>query len=97
MSFWNALFGQLSPVKAEKPAEPVEYKGYVIRAEPFKSEGQYQTAGVIERDIGGVKKEHRFIRADAFASYDDAVNFSLSKARQMVDLQGERMFGSGAG
>ena len=92
MSFWSSLFGPLSPVKAEKPAEPVEYKGYVIRAAPFKSEGQYQTSGVIEKDIDGVKKEHRFIRADAFASYDDAVTFTLGKARQMVDLQGERMF-----
>jgi hypothetical protein len=93
MSFWSALFGG-SAAKTEKPAEPVEYKGYVIRAEPFKQAGQFQTAGVIEREIGGVRKEHRFIRADAFASYDDAVTFTLSKARQMIDLQGERMFGS---
>ena len=54
--------------------------------------GQYQTAGTIEREIGGVRKEHRFIRADAFAFFDDAVTFTLSKARQMVDLQGERTF-----
>jgi hypothetical protein len=93
MSLWNALFGRAIGAETAKVAEPVEYKGYVIRPEPFKSEGQYQTAGVIEREIGGVRKEHRFIRADAFASFDDAVTFSLSKARQMIDLQGERMFG----
>jgi hypothetical protein len=93
MSFWNALFGG-SAGKAEKLAEPVEYKGYVIQAEPFKQAGQFQTAGIIEREIDGVRKEHRFIRADAFASYDDAVAFTLSKARQMIDLQGARMFGS---
>ena len=57
-----------------------------------KNNGQYQTAGFIARDIGGVRKEHRFIRADAYASYDDAVNFTLSKARQIVDLQGDRIF-----
>jgi hypothetical protein len=62
-------------------------------SEPYKSEGQYQAAGIIEREIGGVHKQHRFIRADAFASYDDAVTFTLGKARQIVDLQGERMFG----
>jgi hypothetical protein len=39
-----------------------------------------------------VRKEHRFIRADSYASYDDAVSFTLNKARQIVDLQGERMF-----
>jgi len=94
MSFLSALFGRLVAAQPEKVAEPVEYKGYIIRAAPYKSEGQYQTAGTIEREIGGVRKEHRFIRADAFASYEDAVNFTLGKARQIVDLQGERMFGS---
>jgi len=91
MSFLSALFGR-GAAKPERESAPVEYKGYLIRAAPFKSEGQYQTAGVVERQIGGVRKEHRFIRADTFASYDDAVKFSLGKARQMIDLQGERMF-----
>ncbi len=93
MSFLSSLFGRLASTQPEKIAEPVEYKGFIIRAAPFKSEGQYQTAGTIEREIGGVRNEHQFVRADAFASYDDAVTFTLSKARQMVDLQGERMFG----
>jgi hypothetical protein len=95
MSFLSALFGRAGrgAVDNEKPAEPLEYKGFVIRAAPFKNEGQYQTAGTIEREIAGVLKEHRFIRADAFATYDDAVTFTLGKARQMIDLQGERMFG----
>jgi len=93
MSFLSALFGKLAPSAAEKVVEPVEYKGFIIRPAPFKTEGVYQTAGTIERDIGGVRKEHRFVRADAFATFDDAAAFTLSKARQMVDLQGERMFG----
>jgi hypothetical protein len=95
MSFLSALFGRGGGGAAdtEKPAAPVEYKGFVIKAAPFKNEGQYQTAGTIEREIEGVLKEHRFIRADAFATYDDAVTFTLGKARQMIDLQGERMFG----
>jgi hypothetical protein len=91
MSFWSGFFGRREAKAASAP-EPVEYKGFIIRAEPFENDGQYQTAGVIERDIGGVRKQHRFIRADAFPSYEDAASFSLSKARQMVDLQGERMF-----
>jgi hypothetical protein len=94
MSFLSALFGRLAATEPEKASEPVEYKGYIIRAAPFKSEGQYQTAGTIEREIDGVHREHRFIRADAFPSYEDAVNFTLGKARQIVDLQGERMFGA---
>jgi len=92
MSFWSALFGRRAAAGTAKVADPVEYKGYVIRAAPYKNNGGYQTAGTIEREIGGVRREHRFIRADSYASYEDAVSFTLNKARQIVDLQGERMF-----
>lgn len=93
MSFWKSLFGGRASAPAETPrSEAVEYKGYTIRAEPFQNSGQYQTAGVIEKEIGGVRKEHRFIRADSHASLDDAMSFTLSKARQIVDLQGDRIF-----
>lgn len=94
MSFFSALFGGRGAAKTEKVSDPVEYKGYVIRAAPYKNNGHYQTAGIIEREIDGAKKEHRFIRADAYASYDDAVTFTINKARQIIDLQGERMFNS---
>jgi hypothetical protein len=95
MSLLSALFGKLAPAPAaEKVPEPVEYKGFIIRPAPFKAEGQFQTAGTIEHEVDGVRKEHRFIRADAFALFDDAVAFTLAKARQMVDLQGDRMFGA---
>jgi hypothetical protein len=93
MSFLRTLFGRRAGVAAEKAAAPVEYKGFVIYAAPFKNNGQYQTAGTIAHEIDGVRREHRFIRADAYASYEDALNFTLSKARQIIDLQGERMFG----
>jgi hypothetical protein len=92
MSFWSVLFGRRSAAEAAKSPDPVEYKGFVIRAAPYKNNGGYQTAGVIEREINGERKEHRFIRADSYASYEDAVNFTLGKARQIIDLQGERIF-----
>ena len=97
MSIFSALFGRgggktAKAAKAAKAADPVAYKGYVIRAAPYLDNGHYQTAGTIEREIGGVRQEHRFIRADAYASYDDAVAFTLSKARQIIDLQGEKIF-----
>ena len=94
MSFWKSLFGGGSSGGAETASEPLEYNGFIIRAAPYKAEGQYQTAGTIEKVIDGITKEHKFIRADRHASYDDAVEFSRGKARQIVDQQGERMFGS---
>ena len=93
MSFWKSLFGGSSD-GGEKASEPVEYNGFTICAAPYKSEGQYQTAGTIQKVIDGVTREHKFIRADRHASYEDAVEFSRGKARQIVDQQGERMFGS---
>jgi hypothetical protein len=90
MSFWSTLFGRRA--EPTKTADPVEYKGFIIRAAPYKNNGQYQTAGTIEREIGGVRKEHRFIRADAYAAYDDAVTFTVNKARQIIDLQGDKIF-----
>jgi hypothetical protein len=93
MSFWKSLFGGGSSDSGEaKPSAPVEYNGFTIRAAPYKAEGQYQTAGIVEKEINGVRKQHKFIRADRHASYDDAVEFSLAKARQIVDQVGERMF-----
>ena len=92
MSFWKSLFGGSSAPSAPKDGPPVEYKGFIIRAAPFKDGDKFQTAGVIEKEIAGVRKEHRFIRADSHVSLDDAVSFTLTKARQMIDLQGERLF-----
>jgi hypothetical protein len=92
MSFFGALFGRRPAAPSAKVSEPVEYKGFIIRAAPYKNDGHYQTAGTIEREIGGVHKEHRFIRADAYVSYDDALTFTINKARQIIDLQGERIF-----
>ena len=93
MSFWRNLFGgAASGPPAPEKAEPVEYNGYLIRAAPFKSEGKFQTAGTIEKEILGVRKEHRFIRADSHPIYDDAVTFTVAKARQIIDQQGDRLF-----
>jgi hypothetical protein len=93
MSFWKSLFGGAAASGgAEKIGAPEQYNGFTIRAAPFKSGAHYQAAGYIAKEIAGVRKEHHFIRADSYASYDDAAAFSLSKARQIIDLQGERIF-----
>ena len=92
MSFWKSMFGGGSAASAPKASDPVEYNGFVIRPAPFKEGANYQTAGTIEKEIGGVRKEHRFIRADSHPSYDDAVTFTIAKARQMIDQMGERLF-----
>lgn len=89
-SIFGRLFGGGGDDTASGPS--IEYKGYTIRAAPYANKGQYQTAGFIEKDIGGETKSHRFIRADLHASRDQAVEFSLLKAQQIIDEQGERIF-----
>lgn len=95
MSFLKKLFGG-GKAPAPGPAKPTaetEYKGFTLRAEPYPSEGgQFQTAGTVLKAFDGEVKEHRFIRADRFGILDDATEFSLQKARQLVDEQGDRMF-----
>src|ERR1700741_494090 len=73
-------------------AEPVEYKGYRIRPAPYLANGVYQTAGTIEKDGPDGVREHRFVRADTHPSRDDAIAFAVSKAKQIIDLQGDRIF-----
>ena len=96
MSFFKKLFG-LGATGAGGGSEPEaseaeEYKGFTIRATPFKADGQYQTCALISKEVDGVAKEHRLIRADRFAALDAAVEISVRKARQMIDEQGERLF-----
>ena len=77
----------------EPSAPPVEYRGYRIRPTPYLNGGQYQTAGVIQKDAADGVKEHRFIRAETHPSKDDAAAFAITKAKQIIDQQGDRVFG----
>lgn len=92
MSFLKSLFGLKSTPEAPKEAPSLEYKGFVIKAKPFKADGQHQLAGSIEKEIDGTLREYSFIRVDRFPALEDAVEFTLAKGRQIVDEQGERMF-----
>jgi hypothetical protein len=92
LSLWKSLFGSGRKRSAET-ASKAEHKGFTIEARPYQEGGQYQTAGLISKDVDGVRKEHRFVRADRFTTLDDAVEFCLSKGRQIVDEQGDRLFG----
>lgn len=74
------------------PAETVEYKGYRIRPEPYRTNGAYQTAGTIEKDGPEGMRTHRFVRADTHPNREDAIAFAITKAKQIIDLQGDRMF-----
>jgi hypothetical protein len=91
---WSRLAGEREKAASSDASAPVvEYKGYRIQPRPYRANGHYQTAGVIEKDFPEGVKEHRFIRADTHQSMDDAIAFAISKAKQIIDQQGDRIFG----
>jgi hypothetical protein len=77
-----------------KAAEPVNYNGYRITPAPERQASGWNTAGVISKDFPDGVKEHKFIRVDTHTSKDDAVAFSITKAQQIIDEQGDRIFRS---
>ncbi|MGL6182100.1 MAG: HlyU family transcriptional regulator [Aestuariivirga sp.] len=87
-----ARFGGGAP-KAEVPAPTTEHAGFTIHATPYEEQGQWQMCGVIEKEVGGEAKSQRFIRADRFPGKDTAIEMTFMKARQIIDQQGDRLFG----
>ena len=86
---FKSLFSGSS--KPAPQAEPVEYKGYLIYAEPI-DEGQYRLTGRICKEINGELKTHVFIRSDLFPNKEDAVQWMVRKAEIFIDQSGDSMF-----
>ena len=89
MSILSRLFGGGSA----PPPEPEEHDGFRIYPEPQSDAGGYRIAGRIEKDVGGETKVHRFVRADTLQSKEEAERFTILKAKQIIDEQGEGIFG----
>jgi len=89
-ALWRRFLGRDA---AEPRNDAIEYNGYRIRPAPYRRAGQYQTCGIIEKEIAEETKEHRFIRAEMHPTREAAVVFSIAKAKQIIDEQGERLFG----
>lgn len=96
LSFLKTLWGRLSG-GADAPSstevfESVQYKGYGIRPAPYRVNGQFQTAGVIQKAFPDGLKEYRFVRAETHASKEDAAAFAVRKGQQIIDEQGDLIF-----
>lgn len=94
MSFLKSLFGLGGKTENEAPSthKQAEHNGFTIEARPYKESGQFQTAGLITKTVDGVRKEYKFVRADRFTTLEEAADFALTKGRQIVDEQGDRLF-----
>eukprot|EP00752_Nemacystus_decipiens_P019465 g17521.t1 len=68
------------------------YKDYIIEASPVAEGGQYRLrAFILESDEPDARRE-TIIRADLFASADVAAEYSVNKAKQVIDEQGKMLF-----
>ncbi len=90
MGWISRLFGGSGDTPKRGATETIE--GYRVTPEPQPRDGQFQTAGIIERGDGDSLQSHRFIRADLHPSFEQACSHSLQKAEQIIREQGERLF-----
>jgi len=88
------MFGWLKKSKTAKEPkrEWIEYKGYKIAATPISEGSQYRVSGVIEKGEDELKKSHSFVRADLISSELESKDFSIMKAKLMVDQLGDGVF-----
>ena len=86
--FFKRLFGGGSGDAA--PDEPAEtYKGIAITVAPKReADGQWRVAGSLRRD----GRTRPFLRADLLASREAAAEASLSKAKLIIDQNGESLW-----
>ena len=82
--FLNRLFSSKSkPSFTPSGHSSISYKEYSVRADPELQGNQWITAGIISKEL---------VRGDFHASRESANEFSISKACQIIDLEGEKIF-----
>lgn len=87
------IFSSKAPGAGKQAVEEtVPYKGYMVRPAPQKEGSQWLVAGVITKTDGDAVKEHKFVRSDMYPSRESAVEFSLYKGQQIIDLEDDRIF-----
>lgn len=90
--FFKKLFGGGEPAA---PAEPHSYADCLIYPKPHQSAGSWRVGGTITKEINGDVLERIYIRADSFPSESEAFEFSVTKAKQIIDQNGQMLFGDG--
>lgn len=81
---------------AAVPESRETYRDLDLVAQPMREGNQYRVAGRIEKKDGERILVRQFIRADIFSNEREAVEFTLRKAKQIVDQHGTSLFRDGA-
>ena len=91
MSILSRLLGKGAKSGA-RAALAETYKDFQITAAPQQDEGGYRVGARIEKQVGDEVKVHRLVRADTVRGLEEAEAFSIRKAKQVIDEQGEEIF-----
>lgn len=94
LSFFGGQSAPASPVVSDETREA--YKDLTLVAKPMKDGNQFRIAGFIEKNDGDRRMVRNFIRADVFSGEKEAVEFTMRKAKQIVDQHGPALFADGA-
>ena len=92
LGFLKNVLGGGAGGREPEPSDSVEHEGFTIVATPRKASGGWSTEGRISKVVGGEAKEVHFIRADTSTSREAAITLSVSKARKIIEEQGEQIF-----
>jgi hypothetical protein len=86
MALFSKLFGG---GKTPEAAPSETYKDFAITPVPQKESGGWRLAARVEKD----GREQMVIRSDVLQTKELAETVSIAKAKQVIDEQGERLFG----
>ncbi|OUR80418.1 transcriptional regulator [Marinomonas sp. 42_23_T18] len=77
-----------------KTEDAIDYKGFNIIPAPMSEGGQFRVAATITKQTAEEEtKTHKFIRSDLIPNRDECIRITVSKAKMMIDQQGDRIFG----
>ena len=88
----KALFTGSSESTSSPSAPAVEYKGFRIIPTPKNVTNGWSTEAQIEKETDGETQNHHFIRADISSGKEGAADLAISKAKVMIDQQGDGIF-----
>ena len=70
----------------------IEYNGYTIQPAPRRERSQWLTAGVISKEFPEGSKSQHFVRAETHAGVEQASEFAVIKAKQIIDERADQLF-----
>ena len=78
--------------RAASAVETVAYKGYTIEPAAFQDGAHWVTAAKISKAFDDGEKVHDFVRADFFPTKEGADEFAVTRAKRVIDEQGDALF-----